>query len=439
MSASFKSRRKAVKIVVDEGDEVANNPSTNQTSISKSDLETSQTVKYGTVDSGYKVSTLESADGKNTSDVSPVINKRKSKKKKTNLSSRLSFGSVDSVLEDSSAAAAVDKNLTSRSIMPRQKMAEAVRLRKGLSFQKLYGRLSESHRDTPTYSKDYLNELKSSTPTKRHELYDLEPIDEHEEKVAISLFQEQTTALPNGNIAVIPSEAEIREKKERRAKLSQEADFISFNDDGNDRQTLTLQCKVTESRLVRDDEDFAEGFDEFVEDGKIALGKIQESQARRRKRQEMSEMIQQAERASDAESDDSEAERCTAYDHAQTRAGMDGLRMHEMENEDVSAEIPVQITPLPILSECLERFQKRLNSMEMEQDQRREKLLDAEQEEQDIAIREKELQALLIQAGDRLAAMMSGSTHESQDSMKLILNADSRPETSERGLENYGN
>ncbi|TQS35827.1 hypothetical protein Golomagni_03740 [Golovinomyces magnicellulatus] len=438
MIASFKSRRKAVKIVVDEGDEDVNNPSTNQTSISLSSLESSQTVKHGVVDSGSEISTLESADGEIISDVSSVVNKRKSKKKKPNTSSRLSFGSVDNILGDSSEAV-VDENLTNRNTMLRRKMAEAVRLRKGLSFQKLHCRLPESHRETPTYSKDYLNELKNSTPTKRQELENLQPTDEHEEGVSISLFQEQSIVLPKGDITVIPSEAEIREKKERRAKFSQEADFISFNEDANDRQILTLQRKVPESRLVRDDEDFAEGFDEFVEDGNIALGKKQESQARQRKRQEMSEMIQQAERASDAESDDSEAERCTAYDHAQTRAGMDGLLKREIENEDISTEIPVQITPLPILSECLERFQKRLNSMEIEQDRRRKDLLDAEQEEQDIAIREKEVQAFLIQAGDRLAAMMSGSTNESQDPMKLILNADIRPMTAERGLENYGN
>ncbi|KAL3423443.1 hypothetical protein PVAG01_05190 [Phlyctema vagabunda] len=215
--------------------------------------------------------------------------------------------------------------------------------------------------------------------------------------------------------AYIPSEAEIREKKERRSRLAHEQDFISLNDtEGSGRafdQQLSLlpRKKKIETRLVREDEDLGEGFDEFVEDGRISLGKKQEREAKRKQRKEMADMIQQAEGSSDGDSDDSDAEVRAAFEAAQTRAGMDGLLKPEERVNSMAAEIPSKITPLPVLSACLERLQATLSTMEQELAQRRKKMANLEQEKRDIAIREVEVQELLNQAGQRNSAQTDKS------------------------------
>jgi hypothetical protein len=244
--------------------------------------------------------------------------------------------------------------------------------------------------------------------------------------------------------AAIPSEAEIREKKERRARLAHEKDFISLNDIDDDRRQLSLlpRKKEKETRLVREDEDLGEGFDEFVEDGRVSLGRKQEREARRRHRKEMADMIHQAEGSSGEESDDSEAERRAAYEAAQTRAGMDGLHKPHDNPEFSAAQIPSKITPLPVLSECLERLQATLSTMEQELAKRRKQLEDSKQEKQDIAVREAEVQELLKQAGARYAALKAdtnGAVADPQSMVDAHNHGFAAPLMADRGLESFGN
>ena len=79
----------------------------------------------------------------------------------------------------------------------------------------------------------------------------------------------------------ILTEAEIRERKERRVRLAGEskaADFISLDDSDNSENEYLQSNRVTvridtdkprksESRLIAEDEDLGEGYDEFVSDG----------------------------------------------------------------------------------------------------------------------------------------------------------------------------
>lgn len=102
-------------------------------------------------------------------------------------------------------------------------------------------------------------------------------------------------------------------------------------------------------------------------------------------------MIHQAEGSSGEESDDSEAERRAAYEAAQTRAGMDGLHKPNEIPDFSPTQIPSKITPLPNLSECLERLQNTLSTMGKELAKRQKKLAESQQEKQDIAVRETEV------------------------------------------------
>ncbi|KAA8636848.1 hypothetical protein SMACR_00277 [Sordaria macrospora] len=228
---------------------------------------------------------------------------------------------------------------------------------------------------------------------------------------------------PSAAAAHILSEAEIRERKERRARLAKEHNFISLDDsdhsDNDDRKRVTLsnlnkKPKKSESRLIAEDEDLGEGYDEFVTDGSLALGRKAEREAAKRHRQEMAEMIQAAEAGSDAESDDSEAERRAAYEAAQRRAGMDGLQKPEDDLMEIDEErggvnqIP-KMKPLPELGEVLARMRGLVQGLEDEVSRRKARIESLEKEKGEILSRETEVQEILNQAGAKYQAVMGSA------------------------------
>jgi hypothetical protein len=361
-------------------------------------------------------------------------------KKKKPAASRLSFGPGEIISGDAAEALEDDESFTPKKPGLGRRVIEGNAIRKSLPYQGLPFRDGEEE-ERPKYSKEYLNELKSSTPATPKDLHSLQANIEDEESLDPSELE--GAIIVDTEPAFIPSEAEIHEKKERRARLAKEMDFISLNDTDDNRRQISLlpKMKQTETRLVREDEDLGEGFDEFVEDGRIALGKKQEREARRRQRKEMADMIHQAEGSEDEESDDSEAERRAAYEAAQTRAGMDGLHKPTDKVETGAAQIPSRITPLPVLSECLERLQNTLSSMEHELVRRRKKMEEVKQEKQDITAREAEVQELLKQAGERYAALKADTNGAVADP-KALTGAQSgfaAPLIVDRGLESFGN
>jgi hypothetical protein len=299
------------------------------------------------------------------------------------------------------------------------------------------------HEDRPTYSKDYLDELRKSTPSTPK---DLKPSsDEEEESRTLDIaskFGPVASVVPDVGSA-IPTNAEIQEKKARRARLAKEQQAMDIEEDQpwasddddefrTNRNEISLRPKerYAETRLVHDDEDIAEGFDEYVEDGQIALGRKAEREAEKRRRAEMAELINQAERGSDEDvSADSEEERNAAYEAAQTRAGIG-------KNRDViddGARTPPRITPLPDLGDVLEALQADIR----EKQQRRELMLQKLQELKDqkvrIAERQQYLQEQLQKTGDeyerlRIEAGMA-AVNGGTEGGKVIIN---------RGLDSIG-
>jgi len=380
------------------------------------------------------------------------------KKKKRPASSRLSFG-TDQIISGDAAEALEDEEATFTPRKPTlgRRAVESNASKKAASSKRLplpMVRARNDDEERPTYNKDYLNQLKSSTPTAPKDLKELNVKVEEEEGLDASELEGAMivdvekfgagTSTPAASF--IPSEAEIREKKDRRARLAQEKDFISLDDEGDDGRSRQLsllsRTNKAEGRLVREDEDLGEGFDEFVDDGRISLGKKQEREAKRRHRKEMADMIRQAEGSSDGESDDSEAERRAAYEAAQTRAGMDGLVKSSDTMDIESVQVPSRITPLPALSECLERLQTTLTTMEQELAKRQKKTVGLEKEKTDILAREKEVQDLLKQAGARYAALRNDSVISVGDPQALMEAHDSGLAGRmfvDRGLESFGN
>jgi len=282
----------------------------------------------------------------------------------------------------------------------------------------------------PSYNKDYLEELKSSTPSKPDDL------DISTKALDVAAKFGPLATLQNTH-SLIPSEAEIREKKERRKRLAKENDFISLNDgeeaaedeDEDDNEfkprdiTVRTKEKYAQTRLVHDDEDFAEGFEEFTEDGKISLGKKAEREQEKKRRQEMHEMIQEAEGADfDQSGDDSEAERNEVYELAQTKAGTYSSR-DATQDRNQRPKTPPRITPLPELGKILERLKGNLAEMELTKEQKEQRLKELKAEKQDSYERGVWIQNQLREAGERfekLRAESAISSTNGEDEQKRL-------------------
>jgi hypothetical protein len=367
-------------------------------------------------------------------------------KKKKAASSRLSFGPGEIISGDAAEALEDSELFTPKKASLGRRVIESNAIRKSLPAYQIPIRGSEDEDERPIYNKDYLNELKSSTPSTPRDLRALsataneeEGLDESELYGAMIVDTEQDLLSTSG-FSAIPTEAEIREKKERRARLAHEQDFISLDSGPDDRQQPSLlpRKKKAETRLVREDEDLGEGFDEFIDDGRISLGKKAEREAKRRQRAAMADLIHEAEGSSSDTSDDSERERQAAFESAQTRAGMDGLS--KSDTAGVMHQIPPKITPLPNLSECLQRLQTTLSGMQKELAQRNSRMAELQQEKKDILAREQEIQRLLKEAGDRYAAMRADTGLPAIDPKALLegQSAFMDPTVANRGLESFG-
>ncbi|SPQ17611.1 ff935c0d-015a-40f0-bbfb-5b3a500d5123 [Thermothielavioides terrestris] len=403
--------------------------------------------------------------------------------KKRPAASRLSFGpSGGEAAEEGEAAAAGEAVI--KPSAPRKPLTQRIlqnnALRRTGSLQNLTSSLPirfGGEEDRPKYSKEYLEELQSATPNTPQNLASLQ-IDDDGEAMELDeaeldgalVVQSTDVAAPAppgpASTTQILTEAEIRERKERRARLAQEASFIPLEGGSDDeaagqggRMTVHFPStkKKKESRLIAEDEDLGEGYDEFVSDGGLALGRRAERDAARRHRQEMAELIQAAEEGSEAETDDSEAERRAAYEAAQRRAGLDGLHHHHrrlLDDPEADADgamapdaIP-RMKPLPKLGEVLQRMRDIVQGLEDEVVRKRARIEGLEKEKAEILAREKEVQEILNQAGAKYQAVLAnaGGTIVA-DVNKLAGQSPLRPPLPpgiagelpvERGLESFG-
>ncbi|KAL8785580.1 MAG: hypothetical protein Q9195_008566, partial [Heterodermia aff. obscurata] len=194
----------------------------------------------------------------------------------------------------------------------------------------------------PSYTATALHELKSSTPSTPKDLTTLPAAAQTLDLIAAK-FGTVDLALRT-DTGLIPTPAEIAEKKARRKRLAQENEYLNLHSEEEDEEPNEDE-KYGETRLVPDDEDIAEGFDEFVSDGRVALGRQAERDQRRKRKEDIAALIADAS-GSGSEDDGSEVERRQAYEAAQTRKGMEGLR-HEGEEQQRRARTPPRITPLP--------------------------------------------------------------------------------------------
>ncbi|KAI9812454.1 MAG: hypothetical protein M1827_004685 [Pycnora praestabilis] len=407
----------------------------------------------GIVSSGRQSATDSGEELDNTPIVKrPILPSNKSSVPKKKSSLRLSFGpgettgaAGDSPSQTTEIFTPKKSNLSRQAI---EKNAVRKSLAQSIPSDRLPIRAGDTD-DRPSYSKDYLDELKSSTPSTPKDLNSLSSAEEDEDEkqlreldIAAKFGSSAITRTDSLHDALIPTEAEIREKKARRARLAHEPDFLSLDDDEsahhprNQEISLLPQKKKSESRLVREDEDIAEGFDDFVEDGRISLGKKAEREQRRRRRTEMADMINNAEGDSSDASDDSEIERNAAYEAAQTRAGTYASSLEDRQGSKARrAQTPPRITPLPHLTAVVGRLQSALAAMENARMQKVQQLEEVQKEKAEIGQREVEIQRLLKEAGDNYekltgeAGLLVGAGKERKIGIGVA----------DRGLESLGN
>lgn len=341
-----------------------------------------------------------------------------------------------------------------------QRATENSALRASLSNRGLPTRLFNADQERPSYSREYLEELQSSTPNTPQNLETLRArgaggggeegdameLDASELEGAVivpaaDLSVSSATAAAKGSI---PSAAEIREKKERRARLAKEGDAY-INDEYDEEDgfiSLAPKKKKDDTRLIAEDEDLGEGYDEFVEDGRLELGKRGEKEARRRHRREMEVLINAAEGDSEEEDSDSDAERKAAYEDAQTRAAMDGLHRSAMEEADAGGRLVIpKMKPLPELDASLARMRDLVREMEEQVAQKMKRIEGVEKEKTEILEREKEVQEVLNQAGLKYQSAIGIKSDTAIDPEKLAAQSPLRNTQvlgEERGLESFG-
>ena len=327
-------------------------------------------------------------------------------KKRQAKSSKLSFGAGAEDDEDDTGSDA----RTSKREPLSKRVLENSAVKRGISTRGLPVRSFQDDEDRPRYSKEYLSELQSSTPNTPGAVSSVPggSADEMEldaSELEGALIVESPSVAPAKSETKILTEAEIQEKKERRSRLAKEQDFISLEDDDDD--DYGVRKKKDDTRLKPEDEEMGEGFDDFVEDGGLSLGKRAERERSKRDRKQMAEMINAAEGHSSDSSADSDAEGRMAYEAAQTRAGLDGLKKKPKKDTNQELlQIPSKITPLPSLSECVANLRVSLQGMESNVKEKAAKLDSLRAEKEEIAKRQAEVQALFDETGKKYQEAM---------------------------------
>lgn len=260
--------------------------------------------------------------------------------------------------------------------------------------------------DRPAYSKSYLDELKGSTPTTPRDLslYNSSAEDEPPANRALDVASKFGTSTSLASSA-IPSAAEIQEKKDRRARLAKEQqatalsstnggsigqndDYVSldaYDSDGEFKPSRLqvasysradqIQSAQEHTRLVPEDEDIAEGFDDFVDDSgsnRLLMSRANQRNQDTRDRESLRVLIDQAEGASlldddmDDDSDDSDASLKLAYNAAQTSHGTTAFGQNEsaaktrrrVEREAMRPRQPEKTTSVLTLAAALSRLRE---------------------------------------------------------------------------------
>ena len=356
--------------------------------------------------------------------VEPALKRPAVKPRKSAL--RTSFGPSSVEDDDSEPSGVVTPKRSNLSRIAIQRNAEK---RTSLLASNISTRKLDEDDDGPSYSAASLKELQDSTPTTPRDTStdanNSEVEDTSSDAKALDLTSKFGSSLSRyQQPSAIPSAAEIAEKKSRRARLAKEQtadEFISLDpsdpeldDDDNvmrdDTGRLVLKPKDKygqgESRLVHEDEDVMENFDEFTEaDGKILLGRKAEAEAARKRKQDIASQIAEAEGVSDSDSDASERARNEAFEAAQTRHGTYSSHPTTDPYADARPRTPPEISPLPTLDGVIERLRKQLSDLQSSRMQKLQEMEALQREKIRLGEEEIRIQKALRETADKFAQL----------------------------------
>lgn len=311
--------------------------------------------------------------------------------------------------------------------------------------------------ERPSYSKEYLEELKSSTSTK--------PVEGEDEKEEPNGGDDYDMILDDDVMAVVEAgnqlavarlgdaapagttgildEGLVRILKARRAERSTRSkagDFISLDgdedmDDGDDE--ILLKSKKKKSRLRGPDDG---GFDDdemekYVEDERIILGgKAAQREQERRRREGIRDTINQAEGVNsdeDADSDFSRDSLVEEWERDQIRKGAFSANASASVASDLEmlTRQPPNVTPLPSLKDAMKRLEDSLAAMEFRKAQAVRQAETLLHEKREIAQRENMVQDRLKKAGEEYEKLRG----------ELGMGGGGPEGVVSRGLESFGN
>ncbi|KAL9093731.1 MAG: hypothetical protein Q9159_000032 [Coniocarpon cinnabarinum] len=335
------------------------------------------------------------------------------------------------------------------------------------------GSQQESDHDAPRYTSDYLAELKAEQltappvsaqlvpedelppspppPTDSTDLEGLGVTDINPSYAHASILPTSTSLITPSSqtqTAAIPSAIEIAEKKARRARLAAEEkadefiklsddDASSSSDDDNRNSSLILKAEERkhkdkygrdESRIGQyalDDDNFAEGFDEFVEDPariQTITGTESRRAARAQRRKDIARHI--AADSDDNDDDLEEKSRMRAYDAAQLHNATYNQRNtvnhaeHEQKRKDREREAAWRrqcekryiVRPIPRMADVKRRLREKRETLQKEKEEVVRRIENIRRERQEIESEEGRIQVLLKEAGERLERVMKGES-----------------------------
>ena len=230
---------------------------------------------------------------------------------------------------------------------------------------------TESLPSRPSYTKEYLTQLRDSTPSTPKDV---------NRYLSDDSLDSGTSAQPvPARPAEILDEAVVRALKERRRERARGGDYLSLNDDND--------SDARPRKQISDDED--ETYRAFV-DEPVRLQKNMEAAQKKHKQEQIQEALYHSDSEAMSEVDENE------WENQQIAKAQPSLV--KVAKRDVHA-MPSDIPPVPTYNAALARLRGQLEGLKTKRGELIQIVNDLEKEKEEIIEREREVQESLAKAG----------------------------------------
>ncbi|OQO00527.1 hypothetical protein B0A48_13877 [Cryoendolithus antarcticus] len=328
-----------------------------------------------------------------------------------------------------------DDNDTAGVITPKRSALSRIAVQRAASQRSsfLASSLTADDDAAPSYTSSDLEQLRASTPsTPQPTSTDLATLSSATQTLDLTSKFGSSLSRYSAPSSSIPSASEIAEKKARRARLAAEfqaEEFISLDPDdpflnpasdddvtdpkvmkdASGRLILAPKDKYqqAESRLVRDDEDVMEGFEEFTGEGgnRINMGESALRQDVGKRKQDIAAQIAAAEgnESDSSASSSGSRDRLQAFEAAQTAAGT--FSSTPASAYPARPATPPRISPLPSLDAVVLRLKTQMADMRRAHTAKLVEIENLQREKIRIGEEEVRIQAALKDTAEKFEAL----------------------------------